>query len=445
MLTMAQPPLTQLLIDLRANLGASDADIGINAIAEFLSLPRPDQVPRPGTAANWTRDDWAEWAKPFGLVHDDRTKHAHVLRHPDFAGLIIAKSSTSGDFRSGMALTTEVRRNVTKTLLVLVDCARALIDTRIRGDAWPRMDGAGDSPEEQARGLLRNPGMLAKLSEAVEKTRKFTFDPAQEDLLRILKNVEKEFDLSWRRQFENIGVSTDVAERTVTVIKAVGLDSHWGVDSRYYLRLLRDQLEGLRESERAERERKQAEREVKQAELAAKNEPSPQERFDQEQRKRRTITAAEMHAVGDVINAAQARLARAVQSLANAPLLPFPGPDAAQVATFTQKVAELESRANELDAEMVTTAMRLQTVDQLNAELTVENTAMQHLLDDVKDAQPWKQAYEDLVRFLDAATTDASFMGVANGIQQVKNLIPKATKALEDNRPFEVLPRKAGT
>lgn len=410
-------------------------------VCRWLGIPHPSDCPTPGDARQWKKDEWGEWADKNGFEYDGQATHSWNWRHKIVDTILISVAKTPGDWRTPMAVATQMRARVRNVALAataiirgtlevkdrpeIANCSEEVFKARLIAQVKNYHTGPG-SGEPTATNLLVNKAINEQAKKGIGSHAKTIADA------RSLLNLCAENGQPGREVlFDMLG--PEEGERYWNLFKLAAPESPITLS---FFDDLKDRLELLKETRRAEKEQKRLEREAKEAAAAAALAERQRPRTTQELAQTQVdvvhnanlktldgvILAGEaaMRTVGSVLD--RARLAR--QNLAKATLtgIEDTGPLKADLAATRQENAILSQSRDEAAAKVE--ALLVQ-VEEEKAKQVDPNT--------IKKLQEDKDALLAVVGLIGDAYTAVQKAGPFEIVRILEDLANNAREAIKNH------------
>lgn len=348
------PPYLQ---PLKQRLDETKAD-DLIPVCEWLGVPTPEQMPTPGQAKTWHKDEWMEWSKDNGFAYEGETTHSWTWKHPLANALTLSVAKTPGDFRTPMAMATQSRRAVREWVTAANVIVRSLFldlgsdgpmavlsktmdETKFKAD----LVAAVQCKDDQARNLIMRLQYRSIAEDDLSKT--------LTDLVNILGRITKDFDIPPGKIMGHLLCSNQADGQAEWERMKLFEPNH--PISFSMVAEAKDYLDSLREMERAEKEEKRMERdredEEREARRQAKLRPKTTQEVIQAQVDSRDATtqAAIKSAIGaamstiDRLRALETHIIKGFQ----VPAIEDPVPLVTALATKTAQIVEIEQKLEE--------------------------------------------------------------------------------------------------
>lgn len=237
-------------------------------VCEWIGIPRPEEMPTPGQARTWHREEWAKWALEHGFAFDDEATHSWMWRNKVVSTLVLSVAKTPSDFRTPMAMATESRRAVREFATGLNAVMRRAIEKGLNNPEWRamsedefrvRMVNTIQSKDTTFRDAIMNMQQTGMENGKLSKT--------VSDLVNILQRINKDFGISPAKTLGLLLQDPKLGQDEWERMKLFAPEHPIGASMFYEAK---DYLEELREVDRAEREEKRLEREREDAEREEK-------------------------------------------------------------------------------------------------------------------------------------------------------------------------------
>lgn len=414
------------LEEMRQRLRTGEEKDKFQYVSELFQVLQFDQFPGPSLTRAWGHDEWRAWAKDHDFIEDPQERtHSHNFTYAVFP-LTFGIAKTTGDWRSSMAVATDLRKKARAWFYNLISIATML--TNPNHAECPKSITEQTTMLQFLRKIVRDSSALGRIMNILSEDKGDKSELMADTSMRLkgtLERIQQEFGISNKQVLMRCELDEETATKLLDRMRIVGntqIPAMLPGLAKDLLDNLRAQDEEIKAQKRKEREADQIRREQEKT-LKAKASTKFKERVEDV----RKILATHHASAYKNMTEALARFANLEKSIREVQFPEVPeGVD--EIDELRTKAANVDSQLQMKDAAIQVKDQELETARKRIAELEGMSEEQNELIKLAEITNPHKDKYETFLKLTIDKLSEPAFMKLAMNISEV---VSQATRELQ--------------